>query len=260
MGFFSGLTASALVPIGAELIGGAFSAFGAERQNREARRATARQMEFQERMARNAYQYATEDMRAAGLNPLLAYSQGGASTPGGSTYQPQNVLAGAGAGISRGAATALATRRLKKEIDATDALIDLQKAQRTKTFQETAESSSRTQQNFQNMQLTAQDIILRKADIDKRLNETERLKIQNAISRYGIEGAAALAERAQTDKMYAASDEGKTMIWIGNALKDLGLSGDEVVKALSRLIPNIIRGSGKFERKPPKRPGPPKRR
>jgi len=41
------------------------------------------QMAFQERMSGSAYQRATEDMRLAGINPMLAYAQGGASTPGG---------------------------------------------------------------------------------------------------------------------------------------------------------------------------------
>ena len=77
-------------PVSAAIMAGA-SLYGAQKQNKEARRASARQMAFQEDMSNTAYQRAMDDMRLAGLNPILAGKLGGASTPGGATYQPTNV-------------------------------------------------------------------------------------------------------------------------------------------------------------------------
>ena len=100
MGLFSGviesvgkaISAPSVLPAfiggGASLLGGmltnqAQAAQAAGAQSFSAEQAQ-KQMDFQERMRSTQYQTAVKDLMAAGLNPMLAYTQGGAGTPSGS--------------------------------------------------------------------------------------------------------------------------------------------------------------------------------
>ncbi len=71
------------ITAGAIAAGAAASFLGAADQNKAAERLSREQMRFQERMSSTAYQRRMVDMKAAGLNPILAASAGGASTPAG---------------------------------------------------------------------------------------------------------------------------------------------------------------------------------
>jgi len=79
------------------LVQGALTGAGSWRANYENRQLVRQQMAFQERMSNTAYQRATSDARAAGLNPALVYGQGPASSPAGATAHMENAL---GAGVS----------------------------------------------------------------------------------------------------------------------------------------------------------------
>lgn len=57
--------------------------FLGERKHDRSVHAAEAQMGFQERMRNTAYQAAVGDMKAAGLNPMLAYHQGGSHSPSG---------------------------------------------------------------------------------------------------------------------------------------------------------------------------------
>lgn len=105
---------SILSAVAPTVIGTAAQVFGQRSANREAEASSARQMDFQERMSNTSYQRGVADLRAAGLNPMLAYSQGGASSPGGSSYTPQNAFQGS-------MSSALEARRLAAEVKQIDA-------------------------------------------------------------------------------------------------------------------------------------------
>lgn len=156
--------------------------------------------EWQEGMSSSAHQREVADLRAAGLNPILSASRGGASTPGGAVAAQGNPTAGV-------VASALEARRNKAEVD----LINQNKANAEQEFWRIKANTNLQSQQFNQAQ--EQTNLLNQ----QIKTEQERTRHEAAAANIATSNAKGRALEGQIDE----TRYGEIMRYIDRAIKSL---------------------------------------
>jgi len=247
MGWFGGILNSAtravkwiapaaLAPLtgGASL--GAYAAYGQSSANKTNKDLAQRQMDFQERMSNTEWQRGVQDMLKAGINPMLATSQGGASAPAGATTRVENVAQPA---IN----SALAARQAQANIQLTQAST-LKTIEEAKTSAATAARAP--EMAHYNVELIRKNIEKVIADFqlthaqENQVNSLLPLLIQSQMSNIGLTQAqtTTASKEARLKELQIPGAEAEAKAWA--ELAGAGVPADAMAKILG-IIRSILK-------------------
>jgi len=142
------MTGAALISMGTSVAGGLMQNSAQKTANAQNMAIAREQMAFQERMSSTAHQREVDDLKKAGLNPILSANGSGSSSPGGASANMQ-ALTGLSDSVKGSVSTGLQSALLKQDLEQREADTALSMAKvGTEIKQQEILSSTARQQNI----------------------------------------------------------------------------------------------------------------
>lgn len=174
------------------------------------------QMKFQKDMSNTAWQRGVADMKKAGVNPMLAFSQGGASSPSGSQGRVEATRPGDA--LSQGVNSAITAKRDLSLVDLQTAQVQQSTAQAMATLADARLKEStalQVQQQTRNLGLEAAALKLRPDEmmVGMRLKDAQDRKTRKESTRLDQGQDAHVAQsdlerdRARNDRQWLEYDQ-----------------------------------------------------
>lgn len=224
-----------MFPILGDIIGGAFDYFGQKATNSANRQLARENRDWQEHMSNTAYRRATRDMKKSGLNPILAYQQGGASSPPGSVIPMENPAENAGQVGRNVADHLLAAKRMKAEIENLNSAtaLNVEKSNTERSTQQT-NAASAAYTNAQTATETVRPDLLRNQNLSV-IQDLDNKFFANLIQQENLSVAQAEAAIAKINQSITEGRFGSFLV----LLERLGVKPGDLASVLARKIPGF---------------------